>query len=80
MAWGVFSSQSEEGQLTAADQLFSGKSLYYFKLQSLKLRRCRCPGMKKSAWGEMEQKTRGDWLYVHEHNTEGGVVVCAGRK
>ena len=36
--------------------------------------------MKKSAWGEMEQKTRGDWLYVHEDNTEGGVVVCAGRK
>ena len=30
--------------------------------------------------GEMEQKTRGDWLYVHEDNTEGGVVVCAGRK
>ena len=36
--------------------------------------------MKKSAWGEMEQKTRGDWLYVHEDNTEGGVAACAGRK
>ena len=48
------------GQLTVADQLFSGKTLYYFKLQSLKLRWCRCPGMKESARSEMEQKTRGD--------------------
>ena len=60
------------GQLTVADQLFSGKTLYYFKLQSLKLRWCRCPGMKESARSEMEQKTRGDW---------GGVAVwrwCGG--
>ena len=66
------------GQLTVADQLFSGKTLYYFKLQSLKLRWCRCPGMKESARSEMEQKTRGDWLQSgHEDNT-GGRGWCGG--
>ena len=58
--WPEVPSPVRGGTADGCCQLFSGKSLYYFKLQSLKLRWCRCPGMKESARSEMEQKTRGD--------------------